>query len=109
MAKKDYQWPSRKDIDAFLKYVEENEDAGTLALDRENATPLDLFRWEICQQILIYKRVHDMTQRELASTLEMDEAEISRILHHRIDKVSTDKLAGMIQKLNPKVKLSVVS
>ena len=107
MAKKDYKWPSRKDIDAFLKYVEENEDAGSLHFNRETATPLDHFRWEICQQILKYKQDNDITQRELSSTLNMDESEISRVLHHRIEKVSTDKLAGMIQKLNPKIKLSV--
>lgn len=102
-----YKWPARKDIEEFLKKVEAEDEFGSLAFNESTATPLDRFRWEICQQILMYMQIHDMTQRALAQTLSVDEAEMSRILHHRIDKVSTDKLAGMIQKLNPNVKLSV--
>lgn len=106
MAKKDYSWPSRKELDAVMKELD-REDAGSLHFNPENATPLDHFRYQICQQILIFMRVHKVSQRELANILQMDESEISRILRHRIDKVSTDKLAGMIQKLNPKIKLLI--
>lgn len=100
----DVKWPSRKELDAVLKRLEKTE--GTLHL-RENATPLEKFRWELCQRLIAYKRIHGLKQKELAERLGLDEPEMSRILHHRIDKVSTDKLVGLLQELNPDIELKV--
>ena len=88
----------------MVKRLESSE--GTLHLN-EDATPLEHFRWELCQRLIAYMREHDLRQKELAKKLGVDEPEMSRILHHRIEKVSTDKLARMVLALDPRVKLRV--
>ena len=98
------KWPSRKELDQVLRKLEKVE--GTLHL-RKNATPLEKFRWDLCQRLIAFKRVHGLKQKELAERLGVDEPEMSRILHHRIEKVSTDKLVRMVQELDPGVRLKV--
>ncbi len=79
---------------------------GSLHLNK-NATPLERFRWKLCQEILGYKQDHGLKQRDLAELLEVDESVVSRILRHRIDNVSTDKLIEYLQKLEPTIDLKV--
>ncbi|MEK6556321.1 MAG: XRE family transcriptional regulator [Bdellovibrionota bacterium] len=104
---KKYTWPPQHQIDEFLKEIADNEESGSLHLN-DDATPIERFRFDLCQQLLAYMQIHKIKQKDLAKMLGSDEPEMSRILHHRIDKVSTDKLLRMVQQLNPKVKLSIV-
>lgn len=55
----------------------------------------------------MYKLKHKCTQKELAEKLGIDEAKISKILHHRLDEFSTDRLITLYQKIDPKLKLAV--
>ena len=97
-------FPNKKQIEKALKRLEKAE--GTLMLP-EHPTPLQKFRWDICQNFLKYKRAHGCTQKELAKILGVDEAKVSKILHHRIDEFSTDRLITFYEKLDPDVKLKV--
>lgn len=98
------KWPSKKDLDKILPELEKVE--GTLHLNK-NADPLDRFRWALCQRVLKYKVEHGLKQKELAKMLNIDEPQMSRILRHRIENVSTDKLASFVLKLEPNIKLKV--
>ncbi len=98
------KWPSRKKLDAMIKKLDNTE--GTVHLS-EDATPLEHFRWELCQRLVAYMYKHGLKQKEMAKKLGVDEPQMSRILHHRIDKVSTDKLLRMVQILDPHIKLRV--
>ncbi len=79
---------------------------GTLGL-KENPTPLEKFRWDLCQKFIKYKKAHGHNQKQLAELLEVDEAKVSKILHHRIDEFSTDRLISLYSKLDPDLKLKV--
>lgn len=98
------QWPKKKELDRILPELEKAE--GTKHLSK-SAGPLEQFRWELCQRIIKYKVEHGLKQKDLADLLGIDEPQMSRILRHRIDKVSTDKLAKFVLKLEPGVKLRV--
>lgn len=97
-------FPSRKEIDRVLKKLEKVE--GTLA-PPANPTPLQKFRHDIQQKFVRYKREKNVTQREMAELLGIDEGKVSKILHNRLDKFSTDRLIRLYEKINPKVKLKV--
>lgn len=97
-------FPSREQIEKDLKKFENVE--GTLALNPD-ATPLERFRWDLHQQFVKYKRVKKISQKELGDILEIDASKISKILHHRLDEFSTDRLITLYEKLDPKVKLKV--
>ncbi len=97
-------FPTKEQIKKALKKLETSE--GTLALP-ENASALERFRWDLCQKFIKYKRIHKCSQKRLASLIGVDEAKMSKILHHRIDEFSTDRLILLYEKLDPTVKLKV--
>jgi predicted XRE-type DNA-binding protein len=96
--------PSRAEIKRVLKKLENVE--GTLA-PPPNPTPLQKFRHDIQQKFVVYKREKDISQREMAEVLGIDEGKVSKILHNRISEFSTDRLINLYEKLNPKVKLKI--
>ncbi len=73
-----------------------------IALD---ATPLEKLRWDICQKFIAYHLEQKITQEEFAKRLKVDKAKVSKILHHRIDEFSTDRLIKLYQQIEPKVKI----
>jgi predicted XRE-type DNA-binding protein len=97
-------FPKREEIKRVLKKLENAE--GTLALP-ENPTSLQKFRWDIQQKFVAYILEKGISQRKLAEILEIDEGKVSKILHHRLDEFSTDRLIMLYEKLDPKVKLKV--
>ena len=48
-----------------------------------------------------------MTQNQLAKVLKVDKAKVSKVLHHRIDEFSTDRLIGLYQQVNPGIRIKV--
>ena len=96
--------PNKKEIQKALKKLKKIK--GTLALP-SNATTLDKFRWEICQKFIAYKQEHNITQRDMAEQIGVDEAKISKILHHRIDEFSTDRLVNLYLSLDNQLILKV--
>jgi len=97
-------FPSKTEIERALKKLEKSE--GTLAL-HENASPREKLRFDLCQKFLKYKKSHGLNQKELGELLGVDEAKVSKILHHHIDEFSTDRLIDLYSKLQPDLKLRV--
>lgn len=98
--------PKQKELIRARKKLQKAE--GTLALN-PNATALQRFRWNLHQKFVEYKLNKKITQKEMAKKLKVDEAHISKILNHRLEEFSTDRLILLYEKLNPKVKLEVGS
>ena len=98
------KWPSKKELNRVLDKMKSVDGTVHLAPD---ASSLEKFRWEICQKFIRYKREHGITQRQLAELIQTDEGKVSKILHHRIDEFSTDRLIGFYQLINPDVKIKV--
>jgi predicted XRE-type DNA-binding protein len=97
-------FPKKSEIKRALKSLKNIP--GTLMLP-ENPTALERFRWDLCQKFIKYLHVHACTQKRMAQLLGVDESKVSKILHHRIDEFSTDRLISLYEKLDPKVKLKV--
>lgn len=97
-------FPTKKEIERALKKIEKCE--GTIALSKD-ASPLERFRFELCQKFLKYKMINNINQRELAKLLGVDEAKVSKILHHRINEFSTDRLIDLYSRLEPNLELKV--
>ncbi len=97
-------FPKKSEIKKVLKELEKS--SGTLAL-ASDATPLEKFRFDLCQKFIVYKIENKLNQKQLAETLGIDEAKVSKILHHRIQEFSTDRLISLYFILNPDLKLKV--
>ncbi len=97
-------FPSKKKIENILEDLEKAE--GTI-VPGVSATPLEKFRFELCQRFVRYKKKHHLKQNELARILEVDEAKVSKILRNRIEEFSTDRLINLYSRLDPSVQLRV--
>ncbi len=97
-------YPSKKklkEMDEKLKKLE-----GTLMVG-PSSSPVEKFRWELCQNLVQHMVRKNLSQVEFAKLLGIDQARVSEIVHHRIDKVSTDKLIAYNEIINPKVEFKI--
>lgn len=97
-------FPKKSEIDKMLKKLENKKGAIALSPD---ASPLEKFRYGLCQKFLRYKLQNNLNQKDLAKILEIDEAKMSKILHHRIKEFSTDRLINLYVKIDPNVEINV--
>src|SRR6185503_8310785 len=86
----------------YKKYLEELEDpnyqGGSWALP-ENATPLEQFKYEICQKVIRYKRNNKLTTEEIAKKIQLTKPETEDILYYRLDYFTLDRLMECTNKL----------
>lgn len=74
---------------------------GTKAFNKEDATPLETLRFEVCQALLRKAKSEGLTNQEMAKICEINEADISKVFHYRVDNFSTDKLMKILLKAVP--------
>ncbi|MBI2519216.1 MAG: hypothetical protein HYV97_02315 [Bdellovibrio sp.] len=84
-------YPDRERIFKVLDKIKSGKIKSTEALDA-SASPLDKMKFNVCQQILKFKREHNYSNLELAEIIGVGPAIISRILHCQIDRFKVDSL-----------------
>ena len=72
-----------------------------------NANALDRAKYEVCEQLLIFMKKKNWSQRELAHALETSDTRVSEMLHYRIEKFTLDRLVTYLQMVKPKITLHV--
>lgn len=98
------KFPNKNELRTIRKKLEKT--SGTLMLS-ENPTPLEKFRWDLCQKMVCYKHEKNLTLEEMGEILGIDRGKVSKILRHRIHEFSTDRLIGYLQTLYPETQLKV--
>ena len=98
------RYPSKKKLAEMDKKLEKVE--GTLMVG-PSSTPMEKFRWDLCQNLVRHMVETELSQVEFAKLLSVDQARVSEIVNHRIDKVSTDKLISYNEVINPKVEFKI--
>src|SRR5215204_5258100 len=75
-----------------------NYEGGNYALP-ENASELDKSKYEICQNIARYKRINELSLKDLAYELGISLKRLDDILYCRINLLKLDDLASYLEKL----------
>lgn len=75
-----------------------NYEGGNYALP-ENASELEKSKYEICQNIARYKRINEISLKDLAYELEISLKKLDDILYCRINLLKLDDLANYLEKL----------
>ncbi len=91
-------FPNRKEIKKALKSME-NEDWSLVGIPPK--TTVDKIKYEICKKFVIYIRRNDMTQAQLATTLDIDPARVCEILNYKIHLFTVDRLINLYEKIEP--------
>jgi len=65
----------------------------------ENASELEKSKYEICQNIARYKRINELSLKDLAYELGISLKKLDEILYCRINLLKLDDLASYLEKL----------
>lgn len=101
---KKVKFPSKNELARVLKKLEKTE--GSLVLSPD-ATPLEKLRYEICRHFVIYKREHKLKVEDIAKKVGINERLMSKILHYRHQRISTDKLIDILSKIHKKYSIKI--
>src|SRR3954471_24827092 len=96
----------------FKEYLQEIEDLKNnqevnYALP-ENPTPLQIAKFEICQEILGYKQDNDLTREQVAERMGISKAEAENILFCHIEEFTLDRLVEYASKLLDPIQVKVI-
>jgi predicted XRE-type DNA-binding protein len=100
------KWPKKTEIERVLKRLDENPDLYSHDLP-PNATEKDRIKYGLCSEFVKYMNQHDITQRELAKRIGIDEALVSKVVRYRIGEFSLDRLYDFLNTLDPSLTLKV--
>lgn len=84
-------YPDKERIFKVLDKIKSGKIKSTEVLDA-SASPIDKMKFNICQQILKFKREKDYSNLELSEIIGVGPAVVSRILHCQIDRFKVDSL-----------------
>lgn len=97
-------WPSQKEIAKMRKLLSKGD--ASVHIPEDAPLPLRV-KYNLCKQFVIYLQEQDITQAELALRLEIDPARVSEIIKYKIDLFTIDRLLTLLEKLRPKIKISI--
>src|SRR3954453_18088304 len=84
---------SKKDFERYLEKIEDPKNNQGVNYDLpENPTPLQVAKFEICQNILAYQQDNDISDKELAKRMDLSIPEMEEILFAQIEKFTLDRL-----------------
>lgn len=102
------KWPKKEDVAAVLKRLDENPDLYSRVVS-DDASHVDRIKRDICAELIIYKREHNLNQRELAQKLEISESLVSKMLRYHFNEFTIDRLLGYLESLNIKFEFKKVA
>ena len=95
------RYPEEKDLKEILKDLSSDDVVGSTVIPK-NAPESDKIKYKLCSKILEYKLAKNLSQKELAEKIGLDEPEASRVLHYKNERYSIERLLGYAVILNPK-------
>lgn len=97
-------FPSEKELKRVRKKLENAEPSLGLP---EDATELDVLKYELCQKFVAHIVMNKVTQFELANKLDIDPASMNDIVKYRIKHFTLDRLYELTKRLDPNLKLCI--
>ncbi len=72
----------------------------TLVIDYSTSSQSDVIKYKLCQEFIKILKSEDITQVELAKKLKVDKAIVNKIVLHRIDYFTIDRLIDLLSKVS---------
>ena len=98
-----------KSFKEYLQEIEDPKNNQEVNYDLpENATPLQVAKFEICQEILGHKLKKNLTRQQVADKMGISKAEAEDILFCCIEKFTLDRLVEYASKLLNPIQVRVI-
>src|SRR5438132_13131141 len=83
----------KSEFEKYLKKIEDPKNNQEVNYDLpENPTPLQVAKFEICQNILAYQQDNNISDKELAKRMNLSIPEMEEILFAQLEKFTLDRL-----------------
>lgn len=92
------KFPSSKEIKSVSKKLKKGLASHSLAA---SASAVDRAKHKLCSYFIIYVEENELSQKEFAELLGIDEALVSKILHYQIQSFTTDRLIRYLSTIYP--------
>jgi predicted XRE-type DNA-binding protein len=102
------RYPEEKDLNDILKQLSSDDVMGSTVIP-DGASEGDKIKYKLCKKILEYKIKKNMSQKELAEQIGLDEPETSRVLHYKIERYSIERLLEYAMTLYPNLTIEVLA
>src|SRR5438046_2285222 len=84
---------NEKEFEKFLEKIESPKNNQEVNYDLpENPTPLQVAKFNLCQNILAYQQDNNLTDEELADRIDLSIPEMEEVLFCQIEKFTLDRL-----------------
>jgi|SRR5581483_3241829 len=91
---------TKEQFKRYLERVEDPKNNQEVNYDLpENATPLQVAKFDICQKILAYQQDNDLSDEKLANRINLSIPELEEILFCQIEKFTLDRLMSYANSL----------
>lgn len=105
---KNIKRPNEKELSEIRDRLSSDNTIGSTVLGPD-APLVDRIKHNLCSKIVEYFIKSKITQKELGLKLTVDEPEMSRILHYKIERYSIDRLVGYLEILYPKINFKLIA
>ncbi|MGB0453826.1 MAG: XRE family transcriptional regulator [Bacteriovoracaceae bacterium] len=92
-------FPSANEISDVLKQISESEP--TLVIDFNNASKSDILKYRLCQEFVKVLKEENLSQVALANKLGVDKSIVNKIVHHKIETFTVDRLIDLFSSIKP--------
>jgi predicted XRE-type DNA-binding protein len=90
-------FPNDKDLESVLEEIQDQEP--TLVIDYKTSAKSDILKYQLCQEFVKVLKEEKITQVELARKLGVDKAIVNKIIHHKINVFTVDRLMDLFSSI----------
>jgi predicted XRE-type DNA-binding protein len=91
------KFPKNNDIKKILKELENVEP--TLVIDLAKASKSDVLKYKLCQEFVKIIKQENISQSELAKRLDVDKSIVNKIILHKIEHFTIDRLVDLLSTI----------
>ena len=62
-------------------------------------TSTDILKYQLCSEIIKYKKEKEITQSDIAMSIDVNKSEISKLFSYQLGEFSSDRLLNMVEIL----------
>ena len=86
--------PKKDEITHVLKELERKDP--TLVIDFKTASKSDILKYRLCQEFIKILKDEQLTQVQLAEKLGVNKSIVNKIVHHKIETFTVDRLMDLL-------------
>lgn len=92
-------FPNANEIESILNELKDAEP--TLVIDYKEVSYSDVLKYKLCQEFVKLLKEEKISQAELSRRLGVDKAVVNKIILHRIEHFTIDRLVDLYSSLRP--------